>query len=154
MESPGPRASRRRLARAPLAQERVAPRKGGVLKVALNAEPPSLDLQWSTSLTTQQIGWQIYETLYTLDRQYNPIPLLAEGHTVSEGGRQYAIRLRRGVRFHNGREMTSADVVASLRRWGPRLRRRQVGLVVRRIRGALQVPTRSRSACASRPTRC
>jgi len=103
---------------APLAQERVAPRKGGVLKVALNAEPPSLDLQWSTSLTTQQIGWQIYETLYTLDRQYNPIPLLAEGHTVSEGGRQYAIRLRRGVRFHNGREMTSADVVASLRRWG------------------------------------
>jgi len=72
---------------APLAQERVAPRKGGVLKVALNAEPPSLDLQWSTSLTTQQIGWHIYETLYTLDRQYNPIPLLAEGHTVSEGGR-------------------------------------------------------------------
>jgi peptide/nickel transport system substrate-binding protein len=100
------------------AQERVAPRKGGVLKVALNAEPPSLDLQWSTSLTAQQIGWHIYETLYTLDRQYNPIPLLAEGHTVSDDGRQYVIRLRRGVRFHNGREMTSADVVGSLRRWG------------------------------------
>ena len=99
-------------------QERAAPRTGGVLKVALNAEPPSLDLQWSTSLTTQQIGWHLYETLYTLDRQYNPIPLLAEGHTVSDDGRQYTIRLRRGVRFHDGREMTSADVVASLQRWG------------------------------------
>ena len=95
------------------AQERGAPRTGGVLKVALNTEPPSLDLQWSTSLTTQQIGWHLYETLYTLDRQYNPIPLLAEGHTVSDDGRQYTIRLRRGVRFHDGREMTSADVVAS-----------------------------------------
>ncbi len=99
-------------------QDRLAPRTGGVLKVALNAEPPSLDLQWSTSLTTQQIAWHLYETLYTLDRQYNPIPLLAEGHTVSDDGRHYTIRLRRGVRFHDGREMTSADVVASLQRWG------------------------------------
>ena len=99
-------------------QERTAPRSGGILKVALNAEPPSLDLQWSTALATQQIGWHLYETLYTLDRDYNPIPLLAEGHTVSDGGRRYTITLRRGVRFHDGREMTSADVVASLQRWG------------------------------------
>ena len=103
---------------AAVAQEGETPRTGGILKVALNAEPPSLDLQSSTSLTTQQIGWHMYETLYTLDRQYNPIPLLAEGHSVSEGGRQYTIRLRRGVHFHNGREMTAADVVASLQRWG------------------------------------
>ena len=99
-------------------QERTVPRSGGILKVALNAEPPSLDLQWSTALATQQIGWHLYETLYTLDRDYNPIPLLAEGHTVSDGGRRYTITLRRGVRFHDGREMTSADVVASLQRWG------------------------------------
>jgi peptide/nickel transport system substrate-binding protein len=44
--------------------------------------------------------------------------MLAEGHTVADGGRAYTIRLRRGVRFHNGKEMTSADVVASLNRWG------------------------------------
>ena len=67
-------------------QERTVPRSGGILKVALNAEPPSLDLQWSTALATQQIGWHLYETLYTLDRDYNPIPLLAEGHTVSDEG--------------------------------------------------------------------
>jgi hypothetical protein len=39
------------------AQERVAPRMGGVLRVALNPEPPSLDLQWGTALATRQIGW-------------------------------------------------------------------------------------------------
>src|SRR5262249_36152273 len=33
-------------------------------------------------------------------------------------GRTYLFRLRRGVKFHNGKEMTAADVVASLKRWG------------------------------------
>ncbi|OLC15932.1 MAG: hypothetical protein AUH29_06560 [Candidatus Rokubacteria bacterium 13_1_40CM_69_27] len=94
------------------------PRAGGVLKAAMIGEPPSLDLHWTTAVITQQITWHIYETLYTYDRDYTAIPLLVEGHTVGDRGRRYTFRLRRGVRFHNGKEMTSADVVASLRRWG------------------------------------
>ena len=81
-------------------------------------EPPSLDLQSTTAVITQQITWHIYETLYTYDKAYSPIPFLAQGHTVSDGGRRYTIALRRGVKFHNGKEMTAADVVASLGRWG------------------------------------
>src|SRR2546422_358372 len=42
----------------------------------------------------------------------------AEGHAGADGGRRYTIRLRKGVKFHTGKEMTSADVVASLMRWG------------------------------------
>src|SRR5437870_1412498 len=94
------------------------PRVGGVLKAAMIGEPPSLDLHWTTAVITQQITWHIYEGLYTYDRDFNPIPFLAEGHTVSEGGRRYTIRLRHGVKFHNGKEMTAADVAASLTRWG------------------------------------
>jgi peptide/nickel transport system substrate-binding protein len=44
--------------------------------------------------------------------------MLAEGHTVSDDGRRYTIALRRGVKFHNGKELTAADVVVSLTRWG------------------------------------
>ena len=44
--------------------------------------------------------------------------MLAESYAASDGGRRYTIALRKGVRFHNGKEMTSADVVASLTRWG------------------------------------
>src|SRR3989442_14633646 len=109
------------LATVPLAagaQPSDTPRMGGVLKAAMIGEPPSLDLHWTTAVITQQITWHIYETLYTYDRNFVPIPLLAEGHTVGDRGRRYTFRLRRGVRFHNGKEMTSADVVASLRRWG------------------------------------
>ncbi|HEV8306145.1 MAG TPA: ABC transporter substrate-binding protein [Methylomirabilota bacterium] len=96
------------------------PRVGGVLKAAMIGEPPSLDLHWTTAVITQQIAWHVYETLFTYDRDFNPIPMLAESADVADGGRRVTIALRRGVRFHNGKEMTSADVVASLKRWGAR----------------------------------
>ena len=102
---------------APLgAQEQ--PKTGGVLKAAMIGEPPTLDLHTTTAVLVQHITWHVYETLYTYDRSYNPIPLLVESHTVSDKGRTYTFKLRRGVKFHNGKEMTAADVVASLTRWG------------------------------------
>src|SRR5712691_3394570 len=97
---------------------REQPRFGGVLKVAMIGEPPSLDPHRTTALITHQIMRHVFETLYTADQDWSPIPHLAGGHTVSDGGRQYTITLRKGVRFHNGKEMTAADVVASLHRWG------------------------------------
>src|SRR5262249_10679487 len=96
---------------------REQPRFGGVLKVATIGEPPSLDLHSSYTLVTWFPMWHVYETLFTFDKDWSPIPLLAEGHKVSDGGRQYTITLRKGVRFHNGKEMTAADVVVSLNRW-------------------------------------
>ena len=100
------------------AQAQDTPRMGGVLKAAMIGEPPSLDLHWTTAVITQQITWHVYEALYTYDRNFTPIPMLAEGHTTSDGGRRYTISLRKGIRFHNGKEMTAADVVPSLNRWG------------------------------------
>ena len=94
------------------------PRTGGVLKVAMIGEPPTLDVHTTTAVITQQIVWHVVETLYTYDRQYNPIPLLVDRHAVTDNGRTYTFELRRGVKFHNGREMTADDVVASLQRWG------------------------------------
>jgi len=97
---------------------REQPRFGGVLKIATEGEPPSLDPHWNSSVLTSQPMWHVFETLFTFDDNFNPIPLLAEGHTLADGGRRYTITLRKGVRFHNGKELTAADVVASLNRWG------------------------------------
>jgi peptide/nickel transport system substrate-binding protein len=97
---------------------REQPRFGGVLKVAVASEPPSLDPHWTSTVATWGPMWHVFETLYTVDKDWSPIPHLAEGHTVTDGGRQYTITLRKGVRFHNGKEMTATDVVASLNRWG------------------------------------
>ena len=97
---------------------REQPRFGGVLKVAMIGEPPSLDPHSTTAVITLESMRHVFETLYTFDKEWSPIPHLAEGHTVTDGGRQYTITLRKGVRFHNGKEMTAADVVPSLNRWG------------------------------------
>ena len=94
------------------------PRQGGVLKLAMIGEPPTLDTHTTTATIAYQIAWHIFETLYTYDKQYAPIPYLAEGHTVADGGRRYTITLRKGVKFHNGKELTAADAAASITRWG------------------------------------
>jgi peptide/nickel transport system substrate-binding protein len=99
-----------------LAQDQ--PRMGGILKIAMIGEPPTLDLHTTTAVITQQIMWHVFETLYTYDKNYNPIPLLVDSHTVSDNGRLYTFKLRKGVKFHNGRDMNAEDVVLSLKRWG------------------------------------
>jgi peptide/nickel transport system substrate-binding protein len=95
-----------------------APRQGGILKAAMIGEPPTLDTHTTTATIAYQIGWHVHETLYTYDKQYLPIPHLAEGHTVSDGGRRYTITLRKGVKFHNGKDLTATDAAASITRWG------------------------------------
>src|SRR5213080_4313953 len=94
------------------------PRRGGVLRVGNLGEPPALDAHWTTASITETLTNHLYEGLYSLDASNRPIPMLAEGHTVSRDGLVYTFKLRQGVKFHNGREMTSEDVVASLARWG------------------------------------
>jgi peptide/nickel transport system substrate-binding protein len=95
-----------------------APRTGGILKAAMIGEPPTLDTHTTTATIAYQVAWHVFETLYTYDRQYQPIPHLAEGHTVADGGRRYTVTLRKGVKFHNGTDLTAADAAASIARWG------------------------------------
>ena len=44
------------------------PRMGGVLKVASIGEPPTLDIQATTTVLTYEIMWHVYEPLFTHDR--------------------------------------------------------------------------------------
>src|SRR5581483_4479714 len=95
-----------------------AQRKGGTIRVGNLGEPPTLDAHWTTASITETLTNHIYEGLLTLDDDNKPIPMLAESMpTVSPDGLTYTFKLRRGIKFHNGKEMTSDDVVASLNRW-------------------------------------
>lgn len=89
----------------------------GELRVAYSAQPPTLDLHLSTAAATTEIMGQIYETLITVDSEYNIVPLLAESYEQSDDGLVITFKLREGVLFHNGNEMKAEDVVASMNRW-------------------------------------
>lgn len=96
----------------------MAQQQGGIINVATIGEPPTLDPMTSTADLVGMITQHIFETLYTFDENWNVTPLLAEGlPDVSVDGKTYTIKLRSGITFHDGSEMTSEDVVASLNRW-------------------------------------
>lgn len=90
---------------------------GGELKIAYQAQPPTLDPHVTTSQASATIGRNVFETLVTADSKYQVQPMLAESWEQSEDGTTITFRLRQGVRFHNGKEMTADDVAASMNRW-------------------------------------
>lgn len=91
--------------------------RGGHVIFAQGSNPPSLDGMVTSSQASRNITMNIYETLFGFSEAITPIPILAEGYTVSDDGMTYVIPLRRGVMFHNGKEMTARDVKASLERY-------------------------------------
>ncbi|MDQ3655883.1 MAG: ABC transporter substrate-binding protein, partial [Chloroflexota bacterium] len=91
--------------------------RGGTLIVALNSDLASLDLMFGSATINRDIMGHVYEYLFTMGEGNVYIPDLAEGMDISEDGTTFTIALRQGVPFHNGTEMTAADVVASMGRW-------------------------------------
>ncbi|EKN70644.1 family 5 extracellular solute-binding protein [Neobacillus bataviensis LMG 21833] len=90
---------------------------GGEIRVAYNAQPSTLDPHMNNSTATKYVANHIFETLVTFNSKYEPVPMLAESVEKSEDGKTYTFHLRKGVTFHNGKEMTAEDVVASMNRW-------------------------------------
>ena len=88
-----------------------------VMRVALTGQPPTIEPAMTAGSSTKQVAKHLYETLYTLNSNYQPVPMLAESYEMSEDGKKYTFKLREGVKFHNGKEMKSEDVVASMNRW-------------------------------------
>lgn len=86
--------------------------------LAMIAEPQTLDPMGTTADLVGTIMQHVYEPLYTFDAKWNVVPMLADGlPKASKDGLTHTISLRKGVKFHNGREMVADDVVASLQRW-------------------------------------
>ena len=94
-----------------------APMRGGTLRAALTASAPTLDPHSGTHLAIREIGLHIFEGLLTFDAKFQVVPQLAERWEASPDGKVYTFTLRKGVKFHNGREMTAEDVRVSVERF-------------------------------------
>src|SRR6266581_7116927 len=97
------------------AQEK--PRYGGELIFLVPSEPPSYDGHREGTFGTIHPFAPLYNTLLRIDPTdrtgTRPVADLAESWTISPDGMTYTIKLRQGVRFHDGSPMTSRDVKAS-----------------------------------------
>lgn len=92
-----------------LAQD-AAPVTGGVLKLAFSADPAGFDPAMGPSGMSHVVIEQVYSTLMSLDPDAQPYPDLAESFEISSDGLEYTFKLRKGVKFHNGDELTAEDV--------------------------------------------
>ena len=93
------------------------PRYGGQLDFVVPSEPPSYDAHAEETFGVIHPIAPHYSLLVRVDpfdkTGTKPVGDLAESWTISKDGLVYTFKLRQGVKFHDGSEMTSKDVKAS-----------------------------------------
>ena len=70
---------------------------------------------------TRNAAYLIFDTLYGLDTEWQVQPQMVAGHSVENDGLAWNLTLRDGLRFHDGEPVLAKDVVASIRRFAPRV---------------------------------
>ena len=91
-----------------------------VLRVVPHADLKNLDPIWTTAYISRNHGYMIYDTLFSMDENFNPQPQMVDTWEQSDDGMEWTFVLRDELRFHDGTDVTAEDVVASLERWGKR----------------------------------
>ncbi|MCB8822547.1 ABC transporter substrate-binding protein [Microvirga rosea] len=88
-----------------------------VLEIGMDNGPTGLDPHLITAFPSfMVVNGNIYEGLTAVDKDLKVVPGLAESWTVSSDGKTYTFKLRSGVKFHDGTDMTAEDVAATIRR--------------------------------------
>lgn len=87
------------------------------LRVQLPADIRSIDPGVNRDHNTDGVVLHMVEGLVAYGEDAAPKPLLAEKIEIAPDGKRYTFTLRKGVKFHNGAELTSADVVWSWNRY-------------------------------------
>ena len=93
------------------------PERNRVLKFVPQAALSALDPIWTTAAVTTNCGFYVFETLFAVDSALKPLPQMAEGAVASDDGRSWTVKLREGLRFHDGTPVRAVDCAASLKRW-------------------------------------
>jgi peptide/nickel transport system substrate-binding protein len=91
-----------------------------VLRVVPHSNLNILDPIWTTQYMARNHGYMVYDTLFATDEKSRIQPQMVDKWSVSPDNRLWTFTLRSGLEFHDGKPVTSEDVIASLERWGKR----------------------------------
>ena len=80
------------------------------------SDPPTFDPALVTDTTSASIIVEIFSGLVTLNKELEIIPDLAESWEISENGKTYTFKLREGIKFSNGDDVTAEDFKWSIER--------------------------------------
>lgn len=99
---------------APFGAPASIPKSGGTLRFGLSTDIQTLNPFQRTSSVTKSVVSISFECLLAFDRNGALKPALATSWETSKDGLQYTFKLRKGVKFHSGKELTAQDVVWSM----------------------------------------
>ena len=99
-----------------IASAQTTPVTGGTLIWGHSETTQNLDMHQTGTASTGRVLQNVHNSIVTVDKDFNVIPMLAESFVSSDNGLVYTFKLRAGVKFHNGAEMTSEDVKYSFER--------------------------------------
>ena len=105
-------------ASAPAAAQ--APSRAATLRVAPETLTSVLDPHFTTSFTTRDVAYLVFDTLVAVNDRWEPTPQMLARWERSDDGLTWTFVLREGLAWHDGAPVTAEDCVASLRRWGAR----------------------------------
>jgi peptide/nickel transport system substrate-binding protein len=101
---------------APANAAAAAPKRGGTLTVGTEIDPASLDPIKTSAYVGQLYTRAVFDTLLDIDTAGRIVPGLAESYAMTTDGLRYTLKLRRGVKFHDGGEFNADAVVFNLDR--------------------------------------
>jgi peptide/nickel transport system substrate-binding protein len=105
-----------------------------VLKFVPQANLANFDPIWGTQYVVRNAAAMVWDTLYGVDSTLTPKRQMAESEEVSADGLTWTIKLRSGLKFHDGAPVLASDVVASLTRW---MFRDPMGLMIKALQKEL-----------------
>jgi peptide/nickel transport system substrate-binding protein len=92
----------------------AAPRHGGTLTFMHNIEPQTLVALTTVATPAYAVSAKVTEGLLEYDYDIKPRPQLATEWSISPDGKTYTFKLRPNVKWHDGKDFTSADVAYSI----------------------------------------
>lgn len=108
------------MAQAPKAKNQPAKPTPSVLRVIPHVNLTLLDPTWTSIYITRNHGYMIYDTLFAVDAEGKVRPQMVDSWTASPDGMTWTFKLRDGLKWHDGKDVTAEDCVASLKRWSTR----------------------------------
>ena len=91
-----------------------------VLKIALDGEIKILDPITTVNYRTRDLAYMVFDMLIAMDSKGNFKPQMLESFDVSPDRMKYTFKLRPGLEFSDGTEVTPEDCIASIKRWATR----------------------------------
>jgi ABC-type transport system substrate-binding protein len=86
------------------------PKPGGTLKIAFESDVPGMDPHTSLGVQVQVLIPSLFNTLVTIDENFEVVPDLASAWEVKDGGKTYIFHLHKGVKFHDGTDCDAAAI--------------------------------------------